>query len=319
MRVLIREDPFVPDNAAKSWREEPVWPCSWIAYPDEEALPLVTAYRLRFPMDQTATVRVHVSADERYKLFLDGMQIGMGPERGDPFNWFYETYDLALSVGEHVIVAQVWSLGELAAMAQMSVHPGFLFAPEGPWAERLGSGRAPWEVKRISGYEFVDPAPARWREHRVRIDGSRYPWGWERGAGDGWQPARTIKRAIGRHVDWEIYKEHVLKPAMLPPMMAERRYVGTVRFVADVPSPETRAIPVQRAAHQPGEAEGWRALIHDERALLIPPHTCRRVIIDLDNYYCAYPELTVSGGAGGMVRVHWCEALHMTPDRKSVV
>jgi hypothetical protein len=33
------------------------------------------------------------------------------------------------------------------------------------------------------------------------------------------------------------------------------------------------------------------------------------VLLDLENYFCAYPEVCVSGGAGSQVRVHWQEAL----------
>ncbi len=44
----------------------------------------------KFTFDRTQTIRVHVTADERYELFLDGKRIGRGSERGDRNNWFYE-------------------------------------------------------------------------------------------------------------------------------------------------------------------------------------------------------------------------------------
>src|SRR5690606_30497077 len=100
--------------------------------------PIVAAYRLRFTLDAAARVRAHVSADERYELFLDGARIGRGSERGSPDLWFFETYDLDLAPGEHTLVAQVWSLGALGPEAQMSVRHGFLFAPEGDLGELLG-------------------------------------------------------------------------------------------------------------------------------------------------------------------------------------
>src|SRR5690606_1350071 len=36
---------------------------------------------------------------------------------------------------------------------------------------------------------------------------------------------------------------------------------------------------------------------------------------DLDNYYTAYPELTISGGKDAFIRIHWAEALfeHLDP------
>jgi hypothetical protein len=41
----------------------------------------------------------------------------------------------------------------------------------------------------------------------------------------------------------------------------------------------------------------------------VKPHSSRRLIVDLDNYYCAYPEVTVSKGKGSKIRVNWAESL----------
>ena len=49
--------------------------------------PFVAAYRLKFQIDEPAMVRLHVTADERYELFVDGQRIGRGSERGDTEHW----------------------------------------------------------------------------------------------------------------------------------------------------------------------------------------------------------------------------------------
>lgn len=38
---------------------------------------------------------VHVSADNRYKLFVNGRLVSLGPALGDVYNWNFETVDLA--------------------------------------------------------------------------------------------------------------------------------------------------------------------------------------------------------------------------------
>ena len=313
MRVLIDRDPFLHEDDERPWRQRGHWPCAWIACPNAGAPPIVTAYRLRFTLERAATIRAHVSADERYELFLDGERIGRGSEQGAPDCWFYETYDLSLEAGEHILVARVWSLGPRAALAQMSVRPGFLFAPEGEWAGVLGSGVAAWEARPLPGYTFVDPAPAYWRGANLQIDGTAFAWGFERGAGEGWRPAQMVEPAIGRRCDWEFPPHHLLCPATLPPMQEQERAVGTVRLVAAVPSADTRAIAVHSEDHLADEP-GWSALFQGHGSVTVAPHTLRRVIVDLENYYCAYPELVVSGGAGGTIRLLWAEALYHGPD-----
>ena len=47
-----------------------------------QPLPDVAAYRLHFDLPEEATIRVHVSADERYLFYVDGQVVGRGPERG---------------------------------------------------------------------------------------------------------------------------------------------------------------------------------------------------------------------------------------------
>jgi hypothetical protein len=273
----------------------------------------VVAYRLRFRLDEAASVRAHVSADERYELFLDGERVGRGPERGPPDLWFFETYDLGLSAGEHTLVAKVWSLGNAGPEAQMSVRHGFLFAPEGSWAQRLGTGLAGWEAKLVPGYTLVPPLAAKWRGSRVKLDGRAFPWGVERGDGVGWQAVEAVEPAACRVLDWEITPRHRLQPATLPPQLDRELRIGTVRLVAATPSLDTQRIAVRAAEHLADEATAWSALLAGRGSVPIPANSGRRVIIDLDEYHCAYPELTVSGGVGGTVRVLWAESLRHTP------
>ncbi len=322
MRAIITTDPFIDHNLDAPWQERGHWPCAWIRHPEIDGPPLVTAYRLPFSLGEAATIRAHVSADERYELFLDGQRIGRGPERGDPENWFYETYDLPLAAGLHVLVARVWSLGPaMSPLAQMSVHPGFIFAPEAPYTRLLGTGMANWEVKRLGGYRFLDPYPTWGTGHNVLVDGRGFPWGFERGAGDGWQPAAVIKPGIGRMTGYDFDRQHRLQPATLPPMLEEDRTGGVVRYVAATPSAEAfgrEAFPVHQANHLAAETPAWAALIAGRGAVTVPPHTTRQVIIDLEDYVCAYPEIVLSGGTGSTVHVRWEEALRARPDPDNI-
>lgn len=57
-------------------------------------------------LDAPRRVRLHVSGDERYELWIDGARCGRGPERGDRTIWRFETYDLELTAGEHLLTAR---------------------------------------------------------------------------------------------------------------------------------------------------------------------------------------------------------------------
>ncbi len=312
MRTLITRDPFISPDSDRPWREAGFWLNTWIGHPDPDEKPFVAAYRCQFMLETDTTIRAHISADERYILFLDGQIIGRGPERGDPDHWFYETYDLALEAGDHVLVAQGWALGADGPDAQMSVCPGFICAAEPPHAALLSTGIADWQAKRLDGYEF-EPQSAAWLGHGHHIDGAAFDWDFEQGKGDDWQPARVLGPGVGKATGWSMPgDQHWLRPARLPAMLEAPIAVGSVRHVSDLDLLEWEKVAVCEA----GETGPWRAWWHENQPVMVPPHTIRRVILDLENYYCAYPELAVSGGAGGEIHLNWTEALYTEADPK---
>ena len=316
MRTIIAQQPFLEftDKTKAPWQGRGNWPARWIACPGCEARPFVAAFRKRFTLDRDAAIRAHASADERYELFLDGRRIGRGSERGDAGNWFFETYDLKVPKGDHVLVARVWALGDKAPYAQMTVRPGFIFAPEGEFLGRLGTGVAPWEAKRLGGYDFSPCGGAFGTGWKCVIDGTEFSWGFETGEGDGWQPATAIHAGANAGQVNEVPPVHRMTPATLPAMLEVERQVGAVRFVAEVASAETEAVAVLAKDHVADEAGRWAAILRGG-TLMVPPDTRRRVIIDLEDYYCAYPQVVTSGGRGSTLRLLWAEALYLDPKR----
>ena len=313
-RIIISQDPFISYNSDKTWRERGLWPCQWITCPEAGTPPFVTAYRLHFTLDEataTAVIPIHVTADERYELYLDGVQIGRGSERGDANNWFYESYELTAVPGAHVLAARVWSLGPKRPIAQMSVRPGFLLCAEGEWHDLLSTGTAAWQAKRLVGYQFETSQRVYWRGARIKVDGTQFPWGFEKGVGDGWQTAVPGEQAVGRVVDYTWHNIHRLQPATLPPMLDKEVRTGQVRHVAATDT----AVPIHAAVNLPEEQPAWQTLLTTpQSSIIIPPNTRRRILFDLENYYCLYPELLVSGGAGSQIQLHSAESLYLNPN-----
>lgn len=77
--------------------------------------------------------KVHVTGDTRYKLYVNGNLVSLGPSRSYKFLWRYETVDLApyLKTGKNVIAALVWNEGEGKAIANSTIRSGFLLMGEG--------------------------------------------------------------------------------------------------------------------------------------------------------------------------------------------
>src|SRR5690349_4749687 len=96
---------------------------------------------------------VHVSADNRYRLYVNGTQVSSGPQRSDASHWRYETVDLApyLAAGPNVIAAVVWNWGPHHPVAQHSVRTAFLLQADSPNEAAANTGPG-WKLLRDSAY-----------------------------------------------------------------------------------------------------------------------------------------------------------------------
>jgi hypothetical protein len=128
---------------------------------------------------------VHVTADNRYRLFVNGVAVSSGPARGDLYNWYYATLNIApfLHPGKNTIAALVWNMGTLAPVAQISQQTGFLLQGNTE-IEKSVNTNASWKVLNNEAYHpcSVDNA-SRLRTYMVigpgdSVQADKYPWGW---------------------------------------------------------------------------------------------------------------------------------------------
>lgn len=308
-RVLFENDPYRSLDAGRRWSLRGTWPCQWVRMPEVPDAPFLAAYSLSFTLDAAAELTVHISADERYLFYCDGARVGCGPERGDPSNWFFESYQLNLEPGKHCFVAKVWSLGKQAPYAQMSVGHGFLLGAEGAFGALLDTGRANWQAKLVQGCTFT-PAGLTWGGGaHIEIDGTQFPWQIESGTGADWADVVAMHPGANGAIRNEWPPLHRLYPATLPAQLHTPATGVRARYADGVASTATKHTPVREASSDAGLVSAWQGLLDDGTPLRMPARTACRIILDFQNYMCAYSELRVSGGAGARIRIHWAEGL----------
>lgn len=309
-RVLLDAEPVFPPQEF-SWGKRPgLWPARWISGADLQT-PHIAAYRLRFRSEQTETVRLHMTADERYRLFLNGNEIGEGSERGDLRNWFFETYDLDLPAGEHVLVAQVWAYGTMAPHAQWSKSPGLLVCPDQMEDQaRFATGTAPWEVKEMTGVSFTDPMCAWGTGANVVLDFSQYPMEALAGKGDDWEPVVSGDWAFDRRTRLEHRHLRTLRPAIIPPMHRapwSRFRVRHAQVLA--PGTPTNDQVVKAENHDAALADRIHGLLAEQTPLEVPVGSRIWAIVDLEDYVVGTAQVGLGGAPGGLARIYWQECL----------
>jgi hypothetical protein len=275
------------------------WPASWISCPEIPQRDYgVYHFRKVFKVDTLKqTFIVHVSADNRYRLFVNGTAVCSGPARGDLYNWYFETIDIApyLKEGQNTIAALVWNMGVHAPVAQISNQTAFVLQGNTD-AEKAINTNETWKVIKNEAYDPCSMNNGRLLQTYMvigpgdSVHAARYPWGWEKQTFADtvkWKPAVKIAGPIthGYGTDnlW------TLKPRNIP-LMFERM----------------QRIPVVRRSTVSGVHDGF---LKGTKSLVIPAKQTVSILLDQSFNTVAYPELITSGGKGAVIRMTYAESL----------
>ncbi|WP_207508325.1 alpha-L-rhamnosidase-related protein [Telluribacter humicola] len=304
--VLGLPSPLAAQQLSADLMQKP-WKAQWITGPgrpinqytatSDLSLRDYGVYKFRKTIElkeKPASFVIHVSADNRYKLFVNGRQISQGPARGDLYFWNFETVDLApyLQAGNNTVAAVVWNDGRLKPEAQISYLTAFILQGNTAAEEVLNTNNSWKTIKdesyqpltvRVPGYYVAGPAEL--------VDMTKHVKDWQKaGYNDSqWVSARAIapgltKDAAVNSTGW------MLVPSPIPPMeMTQQRLVATrqaegVQVPAGFPATKTR--------------------------VTIPANTRATILLDQGELTNAYPTLVFSGGREATLSMGYAEALY---------
>jgi hypothetical protein len=263
---------------------------------------------------------LHISADGRYRAYLNGKRISRGPCRGTPEHYFYETVDLSgqLKEGVNVLAVEVRYYGAYAPVAEVHREPGLwaMIGPDasGKWIVTDDS----WKVLRPgaipphpipagqvwAGYVVVDPCE--------EVDLRKIPADWTHTDFDdsAWLPAVKGRQAMKRHPSGpsEFYRE--LIPRQIPPLeetlLLPVSLMQSGRLTPARPPQEAREIQGELFPDEKVPAPFW-----GDRAqpLTLETPGTDYLIINLGELTTAYPVLKLEAPAGTLVEFRYSEAL----------
>jgi alpha-L-rhamnosidase len=284
-----------PFANAGTFSAEPIpatWHASWIAFPGEQGHDYgVYYFRKRIELAaKPGTFIVHVSADNRYKLFVNGTLVSLGPARGDIYHWNYETVDLApyLSAGKNIVSAVVWNEADHRPEAQMSVRTAFILQGDAPAEEILNTNKS-WKCIRDNGYQPIPTFFAASAGEFVDRNLTVRDWLSDSLDDSSWSFAANLwsgqPKGLTDGFGW------LLVPSKLPPR--EMRY---------------QRIPVCRKATGmtlPAEFPAQKT------ALTIPANTTVTLLLDQTYNTNAYLTLNFSKGHNAGISIRYAESLYI--------
>lgn len=243
---------------------------------------------------------IHVSADNRYRLYVNGHEVGKGPARGDLNNWNFETYDIKnfLIPGKNVIATVVWNFAEYAPLAQISNKTAFIVQGNNQ-KESILNTNSSWKVfvnhayyppEEFTAYTSVGPNEI--------VNGNKFPFAWtEINYNDkGWLISKSLGNGTpkGKTSGWEW--------ALIPTTIPQQEYKKE-RF--------PKIVRTNGLNHISND------FLNGTNPLIIPPNKKISFLIDNEKLTTAYPELILSKGKGSEIILEYAEALIDSNQKKS--
>ena len=266
-----------------------IWTPEWTAEDTQE--PRIVYFRRVLTLDTIPdTLSIRITADSRYKLYVNGVFVQKGPQKAlDLKEWYVDTTDLApcLTTGENVIAVEVLRYPAYNGSTSYPNSNDSLLHTEVPHLYVEGgelSGKNGWKCRinreiRILG-ENERPAPIHAQEE-VAATGAFTGWKMPGYDDSGWQNAvpkmyfdMPMADAPGN-----------LVPRTIPPMAYEERRFNAVSAVRE--GDEIR--------------DAWTALIEKDVPVTVPSNSVQTVELSAGAEECGYLIYTFAGGKGARV------------------
>ncbi|KAJ6023838.1 hypothetical protein N7540_004635 [Penicillium herquei] len=281
-----------------------IWTPNW---DERHNVARIVQFRRSFTIEKVPSeCGIHISADTRYRLYVNGQSVCFGPAKSHLGEWNYETVDIApfCRPGRNVLAVRVLRFSTYfpgnmslvrASLPGMIVHSDTL--PE------LGStSTSGWLTKiddavAISSAESWDPSlgPAMVSVNE-RVDGSKRDWEWVEPEFDDstWIPAVVM----------------TMKAPMMPILDERRLAPRSIPFLPEIPARFTEAVKCD-SADTP--IESWNKLVQSDESLTIQAGCKTTVVLDVSTLTTAFLDLQMRGGAGAKIRIRSAECFEMPP------
>lgn len=266
------------------------WNAYWIAAPNDAGTDY-GVYYFRKKIDlpaKPATFIIHVSADNRYKLYVNGSLVSLGPARGDIYYWNYETVDLApyLTSGKNIVSAIVWNEASYRPEAQITVRTGFILQGSTKNEDALNTNNT-WKCTKDNGYRPIPGYGVASAGEMVNMNQTVKGWMAENFDDQAWPAANHLDNGHPKGTSdgygW------MLVPSTLPQMELTYQRISTLRKTEGMQTPTD--FPATKTD------------------VTIPANTSVSFLLDQTYLTNAYTTLNFSKGTGAGISISYAESL----------
>lgn len=294
-----QELPITKTTDSSSMRH--LWRAYWITHPT--ALPCaygVYHFRRTFKLaNKPSSLNIYISADNRYRLFVNDIAVCEGPARDDLSHWPYDTIDIApmLQAGENIIAARVINFGEHKSGGQFSEQTAFILQSDN--LPEIDTNHE-WKVMLNKGVRANPITPESFEEYYQVLGfyaggpcdslyADQYPWEWSKADYDDsdWFNALQIRLGAGRGFPYG--NTWFLMPRQIDMLEEIPKRIKGIERTSGIDVPEK--------------------FLTGEESVTIPAHSTVSILCDNNVLTMGYPQLKFSGGALSTIKMTYAESL----------
>jgi len=273
------------------------WTAKWISYPDNSNMEYgVYLFRKEISINtKPDKFIIHASADNRYKLYINGVYVCNGPARSYLYKWNFESIDISsyLHTGKNIISAIVWNFGWQRPLAQISAQTGFIIQGDTKEENIINSDNS-WAVFKDVAYKPLSVNINQYYAAGVgeEFNGEAHPWNWMDNDFNaaGWKSARLVEtgKPVGCMGEWGEPSIHLLSPREIP-LMEEKKQ---------------RFFKIRRSDNNIPEG-----FLMGKTPVTITANSKVKILIDQNVLTTAYPVLNFSKGGKSTIKLTYAESL----------
>ena len=261
----------------------------WIWMPQWQELvtdkPRLVCFRKSVNLEvKPESMKLRISADTRYKLYVNGEFVEFGPAKGDQRIWYVDTVEIApwLQKGENVLAVEVLRY----PLAYRSGNFGMVrTATAGLFVEGDISADESWKCREVMGFQILRESP-----------GFAPLMFLEEYAAENWEQGWKLPGY--NDSDWDNarpYNVMEINEASCPGDLSPR----PIPFLNKIQRQLVGVVP--KYDHQ--TVSDWTAVLKGEGYVTVPAGTTQTIELNAGEEMCGYLSLRLRGGKGTTIKI----------------
>jgi alpha-L-rhamnosidase len=280
------------------------WDAKWVSHPEcTGAQQGVYLFKKELSVQKIPEKFViHISADNRYKLYVNKKLVCLGPALGDVRKWRYETIDIApyLSKGINAICVKVWNFGTVRPVAFNSSKTGLIIQGNSKESNVLNTN-SQWKVIKDTSYQFKKIENIKYyyvTGPAELFNGFNHYWKWQEPGFDSPLWKNAVEGENGQSL------KSIGKYGELPEKCLYPRDIAGLEYTKQ----EFQSV---RKVNGMSKADANK-LIGEQSSLIIPKNSKVSILVDNGVLTNAYPRLNYSKGKNSVIQLTYAESLFYT-------